>query len=1527
MKKRSRWLFIVAAIVLVSITQSLPNVYAEERSVHILNGEEQAEQITIEQEEKQKLKALASGLEVQSYQWQILMSPENDLWVDIADKTEQECEVSYAMVKSLLDDSNSAYLRCAIDVGDDEPVYSEPACITVSMGINNANYDFMSMEVAEAALNYKNAKAIALANDEYATITINYLDYYSHEVEQIEKAIYSPYTASVEKGTDFSQTVLSPTFLGFAPFYAKDLDGVIDDDASKLELNYTAVNADIIINIYYKPIDVNFAIRYFFQNINDDLYTENVDLYHQGKAETGTIISNDYLMEHAGDTTGFQKLYHYPENVAADGSTVFECYYDRNYYLIQFDMAGGYGVDPIYARYDSPFIVNDPIRHGYTFNGWKLVKVDLDADGNWEATLPTGINPSMVDKIPNYSCYYEAQWIAKTDVKVDIVYWLQDANDPSQYNYWGRYELLNQVAGTTLNGKKFENYASIADGFGNYASIADDLDKYEKRYSVFNSTKSDVDVEVRGDGSTTVNVYYDRKEYTLKFYYAATETNATETIYKVVGGTTYCFGQELGKSEYADDEIEALDYSYIDYDKGNQWGKIKQLPELKDGIDSSKYTWGNDKSLRNDNIVYHYISFTAKYGADITDLWPCDVFESVTRTSANTHGNWSGTEAVMSAWNGEYNVYYSQQNSNETIKGKYEKLDYQLLFDTDKGFADSSTVSYLCFWENGANISWSIPRLWVYKIWVPVLAGEDIEGFTTKEQDGVTYKLIASYDTCDDSTDINQQTQVALEGYEPEKRTYERLTNPDKDKYVDAYIANFYYKNTPYQLTFDSSGTKISDKGGTLGYGELLENNAMSAFFEPEYPSNLEEDAYEFAGWYTSPGGYTGTEFGNFVYDAKGRYDSSDFDNWTMPANDLILYAKWVPVIHTVKFFVDYDAMKQHELDNASATPHFVKNDIEHGTVVGSVDTPTKMGDGSLPLIFAGWFYIDGGAKRAFTPLDMPVNRDLNIFADWSSNSPQPYKIQYLLESDKTIKVAEDTVGYAYGGSTRTFIPKAGNPFNQLYENYSDGYFPTIGSHSITMEYEPDDQNPVHNVYEFYYVHAENIAYTVRYVNKETNTVMKEVSRETTSSVVTERFEPFTDMVPDAFYKRLVLAVEYDEATDSWIGSKDNVITFYYTPNEKSAYYAVHFMLEKLDATEETRKNYATNGTGGYEEAGTHLEGVGDIGDNIPITPQAFEGFELISDKAVTKIDGQEKPCGYGGENYQIKVTPNGTELYLFYERLSYNYSVHYYLYNTSTSVDSENFPSEVKIARYGATVEETAKTIPGYTCVSAETQTMTIRADEEQNAIIFYYSPIEYRIEYIVITEPVSETDGGTLSNTLEVIDGDDPVVGSIPKANKYYEFAGWYLDEECTQDVDEFGNVDKDTGEFKPNKAKLDAKNGNQFYAKFVRLSGDFTITRTNAETDQVYVYEIENDESGEKIYVTITGKDSVTIHELPFGNYTITQQNSWSWRYVDEAISGYEHKDANGSTVEFEKPKDSSKSKWLNGNSELIRNERGE
>lgn len=1692
--------------------------------------------LTIEYAEKQTLSAHPDGFLLPSYQWQILLNAEADIWVNIADKTEADCEVSYALVKNMLDAANSAYLRCAVTDAT-ETVYSSPVCVAVKP---EAEFDGEFSEPApmrtaatplsqpkkgresyDALLEVSPALGTG-SGEEYVTITIQYRDYVDNS-----KAVFSPYVATILKDSAFVQQVVSPTLVGFAPYYDNDPtddDPAIDDPADSIQFNNPEVGADIEIMVYYKPVEVTFAVKFFFQNILDDLYTEDTSRYATDTALTGTAITNERLAELAvTPTTGFTNLYHVPENVAADGSTVFEVYYDRNYYLIQFDLDGGYGVEPIYARYGATFVVNDPVKAGYEFDHWELIYIDANDNGVWDAAEAQSGTSGLVSSVPEHNYYYRAIWRTVTS-QYTTVYWLEHrdynseptsflgskidyvqsgttvsgsddlstsyvcgyshthtlacytnqqpplaenaglgnrftslrnsisspaegnlyrvlySGDSNYYNFfycegtwyylgtgtgsglygidadpggptpghcqfveagtygncthvcnWSCYS--TQTANTStyylfdlptriadngespIEGCVYRNYysgyvfnflylggawyylgynteyggVSCVDGYpsnpgtnsytrgiaakrsAHHTHTADCLSCNAQHThtaacqvdtSYYEFVRADTGVTVKGDGSTVVNVYYRPKQYTLRFYYAATTgagsdsdgdgINDTFSSVKVIGGSTYGFGNgdKWVSSVNTSDDATLLNHVF----SVSAPGPVEKLPKLNAVGRSRNYTRG---TLVSGATAYHYVEFSAEYGQDIIDLWPCSVFEPATRTdvSNNTNG-WSGTQAFVSAWNGEHHVWYSQHNSNQTIKGKYEILDYKLLFDLSQ-FSDEATVSYLCFWENGAGgVNWNKPKLFVYNIWVPVLAGESTAGYTLATVDGIQYKRIDSYDTCDDSN-LAEQTQPSLKGYTARNRTGDEITLTSEQQafYMEGLDVNFYYTRNTYDLVMMNLGNTVVSKtgGDQVPYETPLasaltgETSLSGVNFAPPYPSTLEAGAYTFGGWYTTAQCLPGTEF--------------DLSTATMPASGLILYAKWAPVDHTVNFFTTYDELRAYEEDSTSVTP-FASNYVTHGETYGAVNTPTK-----ADMIFAGWFYIENGQKKAFAPLNMPVNHDLNIFADWSSHSLQPYCVSYVLKGTDT-KIADDTTGFAYAGTTRTFDAKVGDPYNQLYTAYNNGYFPTVSSHSITVQQEGEQGVALRNTFSFAYVEASNIAYTIRYLDRETGLPLSEAYNGTsTKAVLTERFKPIANYIPDSFYKRLVLEVKEDpENPDHYIGTENNVITFYYVKNSTSAFYAVHFMLEKPNATAAQKAQYYIDGSGGYEETGSSIEGIGPISNTTPIriAPQEFAGFTPFTDHAKISVGGVEQAdtANYdaGSNRFALYITREGSELYIFYQRENYPYRVHYYLYNTTTSLNED----ATGHAPYESMIPQDPRNIEGYTCVNPARQNITIHDTEASNTIIFYYRPNEYMVDYVAVTD-----EEGLLSLPRELVSGSANLVGSVPTPKPNCEFVGWYTDPECSQPVTAAnGAIDNATKRFTPNKNSLSrSETGTYygvFYAKFVKLVGDLTIQRTGAaESNQVFVYEVRSvEDSDYVIYVTVTGNTSVTIHDLPLGDYTVTQQNGWSWRYTDASQPVAHNTD--GTTVTFGQSEQTNQ--WLNGNSTIVPNQRG-
>lgn len=234
----------------------------------------------------------------------------------------------------------------------------------------------------------------------------------------------------------------------------------------------------------------------------------------------------------------------------------------------------------------------------------------------------------------------------------------------------------------------------------------------------------------------------------------------------------------------------------------------------------------------------------------------------------------------------------------------------------------------------------------------------------------------------------------------------------------------------------------------------------------------------------------------------------------------------------------------------------------------------------------------------------------------------------------------------------------------------------------------------------------------------------------------------------------------------------------------------------------------------------------------------------------------------------------------------------------------------------------------------------------KEKNATITYKAVGNGHVEIQDNTKKLETED----SETFAFYSGEPD--GVIAKPEQGYTFAGWYLDEACTKPVDKnHGYVDESGGGgFIPNKGRtISDENLNvTYYAKF--SIGSIQIIREDAEPGQVFVYKIEEASNPDNfMYATVViGADrrgSTEIVNVPFGannegsEYTVTQLNSWSWRYGDTPVSiSKVHKEEEGlhgskvmTTVftfpdDLENPNEEVEEHWLNGNSDVKLNKYG-
>ena len=1017
--------------------------------------------------------------------------------------------------------------------------------------------------------------ALAIADGQH-TVIINY-------VFENGKQAAPSWTATLAEGSNLEQTVTSPTVVGYEP------------DQATFNVSVNNITENKTYTVIYHPANVGFTVNHYLQNVADNNYTLNVSERHDGftEREVGDGLAETY--------PGFAALlYNTKAKVAADGSTVVEIKYDRNYYMMSFNLDGGFGVEPIYARYGASVKVENPTKPGYTFNGW---------------------DPAVPTTVPAENTTYKAKW-TPGESGFTVVFWYENANDDG-YSYAGSIKPANVAPGTQKSSGDYKNAAFTG---------RDDT------HFTYNTAKAET-VTVKGDGSTVLNVYFTRNTYTLTFKGGKVEVICGKEehehthdgwYYKAFDGTYYYGGC-----------YPAGSYNGI----GTGTGGAKSPTCGK-----SEHTHINSCYKISDLII------TAKYGADIHNNFPIK--------------------------DGDKTIWWKVPQNTKTY-GQWDNQPYLGSIDTMPGENITFTKNDS---ESGAKIYY----------YVETLNGE--AGDTKYPETGANAKNYKLYKTID--LEYSSDTNLTYkEEFHPITGFTQGESKPylPKDGKVKMQQNNYlYYTRNSYKLEFFNHNGFVTDEEQNVQYEAPLKGKD----FTPAYPAGLEANAYEFAGWYTTEGCYDGSEV--------------DWDTAKMPAGVVVVYAKWAPKNHTVTTFLTKEKIEEGVFLETYHVPH--------GTAV--TNTPADPPNGSY--VFVGWFYEENGVEKAFD-FSMPIVKDLNLYAKWSSNTLVAYTIKYTLENGTVI--ADETTGSALAGTTLTFEAKTGDELN---EGYQSGYFPETGSHSLTMDINGN------NEFTFVYVAKEKVGYTVRYLEKGTEKVLhEEKTAETSNAIITEKFVQMSGYAPDAYQKRLVLS-----ATEA-----ENVITFWYTKDD------VHAPVQIVHWTQ----NIAGEGYTEYQSS-TNLNG--EIGQTYTGTPLTIPGFTYNAEKS----------------NASGELTAEGLELNLYYDRVKYSYTVRY----VDAADNNKDIDPEANVTGeglFGAQVIGSQKEFNGYMPADNEPKQKSIIIGTGTDEIIFYYYPCYY----------IGHVQSGSLNNTdtIRLIGSKANLTAEVTPG---YLYGGAFDDAKC-ETVHNFG------------------------------------------------------------------------------------------------------------------------------------------
>lgn len=1059
----------------------------------------------------------------------------------------------------------------------------------------------------------------------------------------------------------------------------------------------------------------------------------------------------------------------------------------------------------------------------------------------WTATIAKGSSYAANIQSPTVVGYTADQTVVNvnvTNIQKDEAYTV--TYRPALVNFTVKHYLQNvdDDKYTLANTETKQGYTEAA--VGDALKNTTDYDGHG-----FTALLYDTTTKIAADGSTVVEIYYDRNYYLLSLDLDG--GYGADPVYARFGAPVSV--DDPTKPGYTFTGWEPAVPSTMPAE--NQ--KLKAQWTQNDAVNYTVVFWYENA----DDTDYSYagsVTQSAPAGTTISS----GNFQNTDftgRDAAHFTYNSAKTETATVAGDGStvVNVYFTR--NTYTLKFRELDCDKWLFHSHDDScykVVKTITAKYqndihgnfpikdgskTIWWEVPSNCESFVPGNYLGSI--DTMPGENITFTKYESETGAKiYYYVetlngAAGDTSYNSKNYKQYKVIDLEYSTDTNLTYAEEFHPitgftqgDSDPYLpkDGKVRmkenNYlYYTRNSYSLKFYNYNGYVTGKGGSVQYEAPLKDYN----FDPSYPAGLEANAYEFVGWYTTPGCFEGSEV--------------NWDTMTMPASDVVLYAKWAPKTHTVKTYLTKD-------DVPDGTPLDTWANVAHRSTITKPDNPEN---GNYD--FVGWFYEENGVEKAFD-FSMAITKDLNLYAKWSSNKLVEYTIKYELE-DGT-EIAPPTNGSALAGSTKTFDAKAGE---QLNEGYRSGYFPETNSHSMTMDIEGN------NEYTFIYVLMEKVKYTVRYLDKATGEPVvvngvptPDKNAETSNAVITETFKQITGYAPDAYQKRLVLSASEEE----------NVLIFWYVKDD------VHAPVQIIHWTQ----NIAGDGYTEYQSS-TKLDGV--IGQTYTEASLTIPGY--------TYNAGKSNPSG--------KLTADGLVLNLYYDRIEYPYEFRFLEQGT----DKVLAVPVTGNARYQAQVTQTAKDIPGYTLVGAGNQAMTIAIEDpanvaSKNVRIFYYTENTVNITYVAV-QPADA--GNTLSSyadpNVKAVTG--TVGGSTPNPNApTYKFVGWFKDEACTIHVDPSW-VDKDN-KLIPQKEKIgtDEKNNDvmgykaaTYYAKFdldvttitvhKKVEGNFADKSANYRFVMTFIAEEGKDFSNVRLNdsATTLGTGKTLTFELgDNGNATI-------------------------------------------------------
>ena len=767
-----------------------------------------------------------------------------------------------------------------------------------------------------------------------------------HYVDDSGKQLRASYEAVLAIGAEYS--VASPEIQGYVV------------ESGKETVSGTMAAGGVTVTVTYSVTDASCTVQHWVEQIDGSFIMKDEETIRN--AQTGTTVTA-VAKSYEGCTAPDPM----PSAMVAAEGTVIAVYYTRNTYTVSFETNGGSYVSSIFDVKHGATVTEPaaPTFAGYTFAGW------LNGETAFDFNTPVTGNLTLT-----------AKWEPKL-VNYTVVYWQENADDDG-YSY---------VETATKQG---------------YAGSEATFD--EKDYAHFVVSENSDYKLISGDGSTILNVYYDREEYTLTF----------------VTGNSY--RPTCGKQEHT--------HSWRCY----EWVLVCENDSFWHRHNESCYerrlTCGLEEHTHSSACYASGVvaTITAKYGAYIADEF----------NKAPFNTTYNGR-----AWEDTGNTYGYALQTLDRMPGT--NVTFRLY---DKSSNKLKTIYY-----------------WVESL--PGVTPDKIEG-------GIGYTLLKTVDTYFNYMTYEEEYHP-IEGFIRQSASAAGFNrsqkNFDKNNEGHLYYTRESYNVQYYNVTGVVHTASAKYQQSLAGYGA----------YTPNRPEGIDE-SFVFSGWYKDEACTT----------------AFDFANATMPAGNIVVYAKWVAPVFTATF--EYQVMIGGET-------HTVQADIPYGSTISA---PVVTHPEGYPL--EGW-YTDAAYANRFD-FSTPITKDITLYAKWHTTQTYGYTVKYVDAIGTEIAEAESFTGTP----NTTVIAQA---------KKIDGY-ELNDAQSKSVLLDADNKEIV-----FKYRYIGTYSYTVRYLLKDTETEVfnPKVVTNVSSRTVTE----------NAKYKDgYKLVSDTPQTITLSSDASKNVITFYY---------------------------------------------------------------------------------------------------------------------------------------------------------------------------------------------------------------------------------------------------------------------------------------------------------------------------------------------------------------------------------------------